>query len=95
MHNDLILGLVYDPSARVISKRSSAILGDSEMQADVDLGDPQIAEAVTGFSAGRLERILDWQSEINLSVLPLSAGEETLPQLRKLMGAAAPRRRVR
>ena len=28
-------------------------------------------------------------------VLPLSAGEETLPQLRRLMGVAAPVRRVR
>ena len=30
-----------------------------------------------------------------LSVLPLTAGQETLPQLRQLMGADTPRRRVR
>ena len=95
MHNDLILGLVYDPSARGMTGTVRAILGDGEMQADVNFGDPTIAEAVASFSTKRLERILRWQTEINLSVLPLSAGEETLPQLRKLMGTTAPVRRVR
>ncbi len=51
--------------------------------------------ALGGYTSERLERIVRWQTEINLSVLPLSAGEETLPQLRRLMGRLAPRRRVR
>ena len=52
-------------------------------------------QALTGFSRQRLERIVRWQQELNLSVLPLSAGEETLPQIRRLLGRLAPRRRVR
>ena len=94
-HNDLILALVYDPSARLASGGRRAILGDGEMQAELDFGDQAITQALTGFGTRRLDRILRWQSEINLSVLPLSAGEETLPQLRKLMARTAPRRRVR
>jgi uncharacterized protein (DUF58 family) len=95
IHNDLILGLVFDPSARIAAKGPRAILGDGEMQADVNLGDAAIAEAMMGMSTKRLERVMRWQTEINLSVMPLSAGEETLPQLRKLMGAGVSTRRVR
>ena len=94
-HNDLILGLVYDPSASVVPSRSRAILGDGEMQAELNMSDSDMAEAISTFGKSRLERIHRWQTEINLSVLPLSAAEETLPQLRKLMGAMAPVRRVR
>lgn len=94
-HNDLILGLVHDPSARGINRQPKAVLGDGTRQAEVDFGRPEIVEAVRQISSSRLDRILDWQTRINLSVLPLSAGEETLPQLRRLMGAAAPVRRVR
>lgn len=94
-HNDLILGLVHDPSARNLNKQPKAILGDGTRQAEVDFGRPEIVEAVRQVFSARLDRILDWQTRINLSVLPLSAGEETLTQLRKLMGAATPTRRVR
>lgn len=95
VHNDLILCLVSDPSARAAASGPRAILGDGELQAEVDFSDSVLADALAKHGTQRLDRILRWQTEINLSVLPLSAGEETLPQLRKLMGATSPRRRVR
>ena len=70
-------------------------MGDGTMQAELDLGSTTIRDAVNRSAAARLDKIVEWQSEINLSVLPLSAGEETLPQIRKLMGRVAPRCRVR
>jgi uncharacterized protein (DUF58 family) len=94
-HNDLILMLVHDPAARTLEASGRMVLGDGRMQADVDLSSNATREALRGFSSARLDRILDWQAEINLSVLPISAGEETLPQLRQLLGSLAPRRRVR
>jgi uncharacterized protein (DUF58 family) len=94
-HNDLILALVSDPSARVLSRQPKAVLGDGRQQAEVDFSRPEIVDAVRRVSSARLDRILEWQTKINLSVLPVSAGEETLEQLRKLMSAAAPRRRIR
>ena len=72
-----------------------AVIGDSHMQAEIDLGSKSIRDAVSGFTRQRLEKIYRWQTEINLSVLPLSSGEETLPQIRRLMGGLSPRRRVR
>ncbi len=94
-HNDLVLGLVYDPSARLSARGRRAVLGDGDMQAEFDFSEGKLAETVMDFGTRRLERVLRWQTEINLSVLPLSAGEETLSQLRRSLGAAAPRRRLR
>jgi uncharacterized protein (DUF58 family) len=95
VHNDLILGLVFDPSARAASSGPRAIIGDGELQAEMDFSNREMADTLVRVGTERLDRILRWQAEINLSVLPLSAAEETLPQLQKLMGAASPRRRVR
>ncbi len=94
-HNDLILAMIYDPSARRLAQRHPAIIGDGSRQAEIDFSDPAVLEAVSRFSSKRLDRILDWQTSINLSVLPLSAGAETLPQIQKLLGVNAPQRRVR
>ena len=94
-HNDLILVLVHDPAAVKLGEdqRIHAVLGDGLMQAEVDLKSASAREVFSGFSRQRLERILSWQTEINLSVLPLSAGEETIPQIRRLLGQTVSGRR--
>ena len=65
------------------------------MQAEIDLGSEATRESISTYTRERLDKIRRWQNEINLSVLPLSAGEETLPQIRQLMGGMSPRRRIR
>ncbi len=94
-HNDMILILVSDPIARQLDAGASTVVGDRNMQAALDIGSAAIRDAVSEHGRARLDRILNWQTEINLSVLPLSSGEETLPQIRRLMGRLAPRRRIR
>lgn len=94
-HNDVLLFLVHDPMGRRVEGAERTIVGDGNMQAEIDLGSATIRDALSRQGSARLDAIYQWQSEINLSVLPLSAGEETLGQLRRLMGQAAPRRRVR
>ena len=94
-HNDVLLMLVHDPVARQLKPGENTVIGDSRMQAALDLGSGRIREAVISHSRSRLDSIIKWQTEINLSVLPLSAGEETLPQLRHLLGRFRPRRKVR
>jgi uncharacterized protein (DUF58 family) len=94
-HNDVILMLVHDPMAQEMDANARLVIGDSQMQAEIDLQSKSIIEAVGGFSRQRLQQIYDWQQSIRLSVLPLSAGEETLPQIRSLMGQVAARRKVR
>ncbi len=90
-HNDLILLLVHDPVALSMADDAPqyagpAVISDGRRQAEIDFASKQLREALGRFSRQRLEHILAWQKDINLSVLPLSAGEATLPQLRRLLG---------
>ena len=94
-HNDVVLLLTYDPSARNLNFTQRLVVGAGERQAEADFGSQEVREALGGFYKQRLDRILRWQQEINLSVLPLSAGTATLEQLRALMGQRASARRVR
>lgn len=94
-HNDLILFLVNDPSARQPQSSNAMSISDGAYQAELNLADDAIRKAVQTQTSNRLDAVESWQTRINLSVLPISAGEPTLPQIRRLLGANAPKRRVR
>jgi uncharacterized protein (DUF58 family) len=94
-HNDVILFLVFDPIAEHIDKGERSVIGDGRWQADIDLSAAATLDAVSGYNRDRLARIRAWQTEIRLSVLPLSAGEDTSLQIRRLLGQLAPRRTAR
>lgn len=94
-HNDLILVFVHDPLALGIESRERTVIGDARMQAELDLGKDETRRSLSELSQRRLNRLRSWQNEINLSLLPLSAAEETLPQIHRLLGRLSMRRRVR
>lgn len=94
-HNDVLLALVFDPQAERPFQPQRLVVGNVVAQAEVDFSRQSVRDAVGGYTSERLQRIRDWQGTINLSVLPLSAGRDTLEQLRELLHQAAPRRRPR
>ena len=92
--NDVIMALVHDPSAHEIPetrpdrrRRRPACRSSSTS--------PTPASAATSRPVGgdRLRRLLDWQAKLDAAILPVSAGEPTVPQLLRLFGAP-PRRRI-
>jgi len=85
-HNDLVLGLVSDPFADDIPEGLRFVVSDGVLQAEVDTGDRRAHDSLRDLARGRLAAVLDWQRRYGVPVLPLSAAEETLPQLRRLMG---------
>jgi uncharacterized protein (DUF58 family) len=87
VHNDVILLLVHDPSALALQLDESLVVGAAQRQAEVNLADPDVRRATGRFYAERIESILRWSQEIDVSVLPLSSGERTLDQIRTLMGS--------
>lgn len=91
-HNDVLLGLVTDPMAEEIPDPAQLVISDGTLQAEIDTRDGQVRRALIDMATGRLAQILAWERELGLPVLPLSAGEETLPQIRRLMGLARARR---
>jgi hypothetical protein len=84
--NDLVLGLVSDPFAQDLPKGLKLIVSDGRLQAEIDAGDSTTHRHLSEMASGRLAAILDWQRRFGVPVLPLSTAEETLPQVRRLMG---------
>jgi hypothetical protein len=84
--NDLVLGLVSDPFGEDLPEGLRLVVSDGELQAEIDTGDRAAHRRLRDMASGRLAAILDWQRRFGVPVLPLSAAEETLPQMRRLMG---------
>lgn len=87
-HNDLVLVLVSDPFASEMPAGLRLVVSNGVLQAEVDTGDKAVHRDLRAMAEGRLAEVLDWQRALGVPVLPLSAGEETLPQIRRLMGLA-------
>ncbi len=86
--NDLVLVLVSDPLAEELPEGLRLVVSDGQLQAEIDAGDSHTRHRLRDLTRGRLAAILDWQRTLGVPVLPLTAAEETLPQMRRLMGLA-------
>ncbi len=84
--NDLVLGLVTDPTAQEIPDGLNLVVSDGVLQAEIDTGTDATRRSLQDMTEGRLAQVLDWQRRFGVPILPLTAGEETLPQMRRLMG---------
>lgn len=84
--NDVVLGLVHDPMAQDLPQIGGLVVSNGVLQAQIGTGDARKMQNLRDFATGRMARVLDWQRSLGVPVLPLSAGEETLPQMRRLMG---------
>ncbi|MEM9912939.1 MAG: DUF58 domain-containing protein [Pseudomonadota bacterium] len=85
-HNDLILGLVSDPYADNLPPNAQLIVSDGELQVAVDTGDRATHCAIKDMAQGRIAKILDWQRALGVPVLPLTSAEDSLTQMRRIMG---------
>lgn len=85
-HNDLVLGLVSDPMAEDLPEGLKLVISDGELQAEIDTADSAVRRDLREMARGRLAEVLDWQRRLGVPVLPLSTGEESLGQMRRLMG---------
>jgi len=90
-HNDVVLILVHDPSARELPDLGSLVVSDGRLQVTLDTGTASRRQALEEVATGRLQRILDWQNQLGVAVLPLSTAEPTLTQVRRLLGRIGPR----
>jgi len=86
--NDLVLLPVSDPMGHEVPEGMRLVVSDGGLQAEIDTGAGGARDRLAAFAQGRLAEVLDWERRFGVPVLPLSAGEETLPQLRRLMGLA-------
>jgi hypothetical protein len=52
----------------------------------LNTGDGAVHRAIRDMAQGRLAEILDWQRALGVPVLPLTSAEDSLSQMRRLMG---------
>lgn len=91
-HNDIVLFLVSDPIAHGIEGDIRLVVSDGHLQAELDTASGTVRRALDDFSTGRFAEVLAWERKLGIPILPLSAGEETVPQIRRLLGHFSVRR---
>ena len=84
--NDMILVPVSDPTGHSMPKGFVSAISDGKRQAILDTGNEATHGAMNTFNRARHAVIQDWHRRFGLPIAPLSAAEDTLPQLRQLLG---------
>lgn len=91
--NDVILALVYDPFLLELPESGEMVVTDGELQVEIGFGHDRARRSILDFADAHGKRILAWQRELDIPVLPMSCAEETAPQIRRLLGNLAQGRR--
>lgn len=83
--NDVVLGLVTDPSAERTPQSGRITGSDGQLQTEIDFAHSKVREGVRRLTASRLDQVANWQKRIRLSVMPLTTAEPTLDQVVRLL----------
>jgi len=93
--NDVVCLLVYDPFLLTLPASGDMVVSGGGPQAELTLRTASIRSSIDTFARNRGRELLAWQNELGLPMLPISAAEETAPQLRHLLEQSAWRQRRR
>ena len=85
--------LSHIPARFVRRPARFALVGDGELQVELDFGKTSTRRRLAEMAARRLASVIAWQDDLGIPVMPVSAGEDSLDQLRTLLGRAAEMRR--
>jgi len=85
-HNNVVAVLVHDPLQSDLPASSRMTVTDGELQIQLEVGRESVRRSIAQASEERLQEVFAWTHELGIPVLPLSAAEETIPQLRRLLG---------
>ena len=86
-HNNVVALLVHDPLQSDLPASASMTVTDGELQIELEVGRASVRRSLEQATEARLKGVFAWTRELGVPVLPLSAAEETAPQLRRLLGA--------
>jgi uncharacterized protein (DUF58 family) len=85
-HNSVVALLVHDPLQSDLPPSARMTVTDGELQIMLEVGRDNIRKHIQEMTDARLKSVFAWTREIGVPVLPLSAAEETAPQIRRLLG---------
>ncbi len=92
-HNDVLAVPVHDPSSTEIPSGARLVVGDGELQVELDVGKASTRRRLAEMADRRLASVMAWQDDLGVPVMPVSAGDDALDQVRTLLGRAAHARR--
>ncbi|MBB4351028.1 DUF58 domain-containing protein [Aliirhizobium cellulosilyticum] len=95
LHNDVICLLVFDPFLLDLPASANLVVSGGALQAVLPLKQQETRTAIDAFARNRGRELRAWQKELGLPMLPISAAEETSPQLRHLLAQSAWQQRRR
>ncbi|MGO7635505.1 DUF58 domain-containing protein [Rhizobium leguminosarum] len=93
--NDVICLLVYDPFLLELPTSGDIVVSGGGPQAELALRTASVRSSIDAFARNRGRELRAWQRQLGLPMLPISAAEETAPQLRRLLEQSAWRQRRR
>lgn len=85
-HNSVVALLVHDPLQSDLPSSARMTVTDGELQIMLEVGRDSVRKSLREATDARLRNVFAWTREIGVPVLPLSAAEEVVPQLRRLLG---------
>nr|WP_197057520.1 DUF58 domain-containing protein [Aureimonas altamirensis] len=83
--NNIVAALVYDPFLLDLPSSGAIVAGAQGRQAELRFGVSSVREGVSRFASDRRSTVLEWRAKLGVFVLPISAAEETAPQLVRLL----------
>lgn len=89
LHNDVVLGLVGDPSADRMPETGEVTASDGQKQTLLDFQSEDVRAGLAQVTGSRRGQVAEWQQRMRLSVLPLTTAEDTLAQVVRLLGGRA------
>jgi len=92
-HNDVLAIPVYAPSSTELPAGGRLVVSDGELQVELDIGKASTRKRLAEMADRRLSSVMAWQDDLGVPVMPISAGEDSLDQVRTLLGQAAQRQR--
>jgi len=86
-HNDVLVGLVYDPLEVELPDLGQLSVGDGEYQIEFNSGDEALRLRFAEFFSGRLAEIRNFLLQRKIPLLALSTGQTVAAQVRAQLGA--------
>jgi uncharacterized protein (DUF58 family) len=93
--NDVIGVLVYDPFLLELPASGTLVVTDGDLQVELGFGRARMRKSILDFADALGRRVLAWQRELNVPMLPVSTAEDTATQIRHLLGKVVQSRRRR
>ncbi len=92
-HNDVLIGLIYDPIAKELPNIGKIVVSDGEQQLEVDINSKKLRERYPEILAGRLKRLTDELTKYGVPVLPIHTATGVAEQIREILGYSPGTRR--